>query len=73
MAEIDDDLLIVQEVSVFLRKSPSTICRLAREGRLPGKKVGGTWRFSRKALETWLLMQDAQINAATKLVSASLQ
>ena len=55
MAEMDDDLLTVQEVSVFLRKSPSTIYRLTREGRLPARKVGGTWRFSRKGLEAWLL------------------
>lgn len=48
------DLLTVEEVSVYLRKSPSTIYRLVRHGHLPGRKVGGTWRFSRRMLEEWI-------------------
>jgi excisionase family DNA binding protein len=45
------DLLTVQEVSQYLRKSKSTIYRLTREGRLPGKKIGGTWRYSRRRID----------------------
>lgn len=48
-----DDLLTVTELAAYLRKSPSTIYRLARQGRLPGQKIGGTWRFSRRRLEAW--------------------
>jgi excisionase family DNA binding protein len=54
MTELGDDLLTVREVATYLRKSPSTVYRLTREGRLPAKKVGGTWRFSRKSLDEWL-------------------
>lgn len=49
------DLLTVKEVSDYLRKSPSTIYRLTRQGRLPGKKIGGTWLFSRKSLDELVL------------------
>lgn len=52
--ELGDDLLTVPEVSLYLRKSTSTIYRLTREGRLPAKKVGGTWRYSRRGLDEWL-------------------
>lgn len=53
-----NELLTVEEVSTFLRKSPSTVYRLTRQGRLPGKKVGGTWRYSRRAIARWLLEPD---------------
>jgi excisionase family DNA binding protein len=54
MTDLGDDLLTVQEVATYLRKSRSTVYRLTREGRLPAKKVGGTWRYSRKSLDEWL-------------------
>lgn len=54
MTGLADDLLTVQEVSIYLRKSRSTIYRLTREGLLPAKKVGGTWRYSRRSLDEWL-------------------
>jgi excisionase family DNA binding protein len=50
-----DTVLTVQEVSRYLRLAPSTVYKLAKEGKLPGRKVGGTWRFSRKGLNEWLL------------------
>jgi excisionase family DNA binding protein len=54
MTEMGDDLLTVPEVSTYLRKSASTIYRLTRQGKLPAKKVGGTWRYSRRGLDEWL-------------------
>jgi excisionase family DNA binding protein len=54
MTDLGDYLLNVREVAQYLRKSPSTIYRMAREKRLPAKKVGGTWRFSQKALDEWI-------------------
>ena len=53
-AEDSNDVMKVQEVSEYLRLSESTIYKLAQEGRLPGRKVGGTWRFSREGLDQWL-------------------
>jgi len=32
-----------------------TVYRLAKEGKLPGFKVGGRWRFGRDAMETWMV------------------
>jgi excisionase family DNA binding protein len=54
MTESDESVMTLQEVALFLRLSESTIYRLAQEGKLPGRKVGGAWRFSRKGLEAWL-------------------
>ena len=37
-----------------------TIYRMIEDGRLPGFKVGGQWRFSRQEIEGWLLEQRGQ-------------
>ena len=41
-----EDILIAEEVAKYLRIHPYTAKRLAREGKLPGFKVGGQWRFN---------------------------
>lgn len=52
-----DQVLTVREVSHYLKLGRSTVYRLAQGGRLPGRKVGGTWRFSRRNLDEWLAQQ----------------
>lgn len=49
-----DAVMTVSEVSAFLKLGESTVYRLAKNGKLPGRKVGGVWRFSRKKLDDWL-------------------
>ena len=44
-------IMTVKEVADFLRLKEATVCRLAAEGKLPGVKVGKSWRFDRAALE----------------------
>jgi excisionase family DNA binding protein len=47
-------IVTVREVAEFLRLKEATICRLASEGKLPGVKVGKSWRFDMEALERWV-------------------
>lgn len=35
----------IEELATFLQISEKTIYRLAGEGKVPGFKVGGAWRF----------------------------
>jgi excisionase family DNA binding protein len=44
-------IMTVKEVADFLRLKEATVCRLASEGKLPGVKVGKSWRFQKAALE----------------------
>jgi excisionase family DNA binding protein len=44
-------IVTVKEVADFLRLKEATVCRLASEGKLPGVKVGKSWRFDMEALE----------------------
>ena len=32
----------------------SAVVKLASEGELPGRRIGGEWRFSRSAVLAWL-------------------
>ena len=45
------------EIAKILRIHPFTVTRLAREGKLPGFKVGGVWRFQREQFVAWLAEQ----------------
>ena len=42
------------EIAAILRIHPFTVTRLAREGKLPGFKVGGIWRFRKDQFEQWI-------------------
>ena len=45
------------EIAAILRIHPFTVTRLAREGKLPGFKVGGIWRFRKDHFEQWMERQ----------------
>lgn len=49
------EILTIDQVADLLHLHEMTIYRLAKEGKLPGFKVGGRWRFQRDALETWMV------------------
>ncbi len=44
------DILTTEEAADFLRVSTKTLLALARDGELPGTKVGRPWRFLRADL-----------------------
>ena len=49
------EILNVEDVAKVLHLHSMTVYRLVREGKLPGFKVGGRWRFHRSALEDWMV------------------
>ncbi len=54
------EILNSREAAEFLRVSPETVIREARGGRLPGRRIGKEWRFSRNALLEWLARGPSQ-------------
>ena len=48
------EFLTPNELSRILKLHPFTVTRLAREGKLPGLKVGGSWRFRKDEFERWI-------------------
>ena len=49
-----DDLLTTKQLMELLRVDRTTIYRMLNDGRLPGMRVGGQWRFPRQTIEKWL-------------------
>jgi excisionase family DNA binding protein len=57
--DMNNDILTIKEVAEYLKLTEKTSYRLAAEGKIPGFKVGGSWRFKRSEIEAWI---DAQSN-----------
>ncbi|MBI4881566.1 MAG: helix-turn-helix domain-containing protein [Planctomycetes bacterium] len=47
-------VLTIDELADYLKVSKSTLYKLAREGRVPGQKVGRHWRFRKETIDRWL-------------------
>lgn len=48
------DILTMREVAEFLKINEKTAYKLTAAGKLPGFKVGGSWRFKRDDIESWI-------------------
>ena len=57
------EILTLKEVAKYLKLADKTAYRLASEGRLPGFKVGGSWRFRKIDIEEWIVQQ-SEVNKA---------
>ena len=51
---MSDEILTIQELAEYLKLNEKTAYRLAGEVKLPGFKVGGSWRFKREDIEAWI-------------------
>lgn len=54
---VDDEILTLKEVATYLKLAEKTAYRLAAEGKLPGFKVGGSWRFKSEDIQVWIEAQ----------------
>ncbi|AWF83304.1 helix-turn-helix domain-containing protein [Microbulbifer sp. ANSA003] len=61
-----DQILTLKQVAEYLQLAEKTAYRLAAEGKLPGFKVGGSWRFKQSDLEKWIELQKQNINEDNK-------
>lgn len=50
----EDQVLTIDELSVYLKIAKSTLYKLAQEGKLPGQKIGKHWRFRKASIDRWL-------------------
>ncbi len=56
------DILMIKEVAEYLKVTERTIYRLAAAKKIPAFKVGGSWRFSRADIDSWIRAQSMPIN-----------
>jgi PTS system nitrogen regulatory IIA component len=51
MAQDDFD---IDRLAAYLHMMPAAVTKLAERGKLPGRRVGGEWRFSAAEIHHWL-------------------
>jgi len=54
---METDIMTIKEVAEYLKLKEKTAYKLVAEGKIPGFKVGGSWRFRRGEIETWIKQQ----------------
>ncbi len=47
-----------REAAEYLSVHVRTIYRLVKNGEIPGRKIGGSWRFKKDALDEWLSIRE---------------
>jgi excisionase family DNA binding protein len=48
------EVMDAEQAGQFLQIEEAVVRQMAEAGKLPGRKLGGAWRFSRAALVAWL-------------------
>ena len=54
MTDPESEILTFDEVAAYLKAGKRTVYRLAQRGEIPAFKLGGTWRFRRSELDSWI-------------------
>lgn len=57
----DGEMLTVPELARYLRMKPVTIYKHAAQGKIPGFKVGASWRFKKKSIDQWIAKQEGHL------------
>ncbi len=53
------EIMTPREAAEYLSVHVRTIYRLAKNGGIPGRKVGGSWRFKKDTLDQWLSCRES--------------
>ena len=56
----ESEIFTIKEVAAYLKLAEKTAYRLASEGKLPGFKVGGSWRFRKSEIDRWITEQEGK-------------
>jgi excisionase family DNA binding protein len=62
----NDNILTIKELSLYLKLAEKTAYRLASDGKLPGFKVGGAWRFRKSEIDQWIKNQEDRARKENK-------
>jgi len=52
--DMDNEILTIEEAADYLKIGKRSLYKLAKEGRVPGKKVLNKWRFEKESLREWV-------------------
>jgi excisionase family DNA binding protein len=60
-------ILTLEQAAEMLQLSARTVQRMVSKGRMPGRRIGGQWRFDRDQLREWV--RGAEVEPAEVSVS----
>ncbi|QDT72931.1 PTS sugar transporter subunit IIA [Lacipirellula limnantheis] len=49
-----DDSFDIASLAAYLHMMPAQVSKLAERGKLPGRRIGGQWKFTRPEVSQWL-------------------
>jgi excisionase family DNA binding protein len=50
----EPEIMLLDEVAIYLRCHPSTIYRMLKQGKMKAVKIGSDWRFERAYVLQWV-------------------
>jgi excisionase family DNA binding protein len=59
----ENAIMTIGEVADYLKVTERTIYRLAGAKKIPAFKVGGSWRFPRADIDTWIRQQAVPVQS----------
>ncbi len=48
------EIMTTKEVAKYLRLHAITICKHAKEGKIPAIRIGRVWRFDKEIIDKWI-------------------
>lgn len=63
---MEKEILTMEDAAELFGVSIKTFIKLLKEEKVPGRKIGREWRFSRQALIAWLSAGDSQAYSASE-------
>ena len=52
------EIMTPREAAEYLSVHVRTIYRLVKNREIPGRKIGGSWRFKKDTLDEWLSVRE---------------
>jgi excisionase family DNA binding protein len=46
--------MTIKDLALYLKMAEKTLYKLAAEGVVPGFKIGGSWRFRQREIDSWI-------------------
>ncbi len=51
---MEKEILTIEEAAGFLQIGKRSLYKLAKQGKVPGKKILNKWRFEKESLKAWI-------------------
>lgn len=53
-----NEIMTIKELCEYLLLKEKTAYKLVADGKIPGFKVGGAWRFRKTEIDKWIAKQE---------------